>query len=348
MRKLLVLLALTATTALAQTSLPTTPRVPFPDDYTPSPCAPANACKSFERYKFIAAGQTFLGLTMQDQWVTEHWDELTEAMKPGCAKIASCFATSDVTFMFCNDAVIPEMRTICERFPEKSFDREQCQMFVETYVLGIDSNSGDRWREAQKCAAEKTPFQPQSKPPIVWTVPASFKPDYQGKLTVYALNPDTRLPVQALVEVEKTTLFTRTAPIGRPTTYYPFTWPVALTRIPNAQGHTDVVGPMVTVAPKGYPPVTFRMPVEVSTMQIEMQPPLNKLKAGKKNNVTFVARDAKTGEPIEVRIMLGDQIVGNSNKPVVLEWKKRGKRPEIWATSQFHLYNDTVIAPAER
>jgi hypothetical protein len=347
MRKLLFLLAFTATTLFAQTDPTPQPRVPFPDDYTPSPCAAENVCKSFERYKFIAAGKTFLGLTMEDQWVTEHWDELTEAMKPSCAKMASCYATFDVTFMFCNDAVVPEMRTICNRFPEKSADRGQCQMFVETYALGIDSNSGDRWREAQKCAAEKAPFQPQSKPPTVWMVPEKFSPDYRGTITVYALNPDTHLPVQSLVEIEKTTLFTSGTPIGRPTTYYPFKWPVKLVRVPNAQGHTDVTGPMVTVAAKGYPPVNFRMPVEVSAMQIDMQPALNKLKTGKKNNVTFAVHDAKTGQPIEVRIMLGDQVVGSSNKPVALQWK-RGKRPEIWATSLFHMYNDTVIAPAER
>ena len=344
MRKLLLLLTFAAT-ALGQTQ---PARVPFPDDYTPSPCAATGVCKSFERYKFIAAGQTFLGLTMQDAWVTEHWEELTTAMQPGCAKMASCYASNDTSFMFCNDAVVPEMRTICNRFAEKSFDREQCQMFVETYVLGIDSNSGDRWREAQKCAKEKALFQEKSVPPIVWTVPEKFSPDYKGTITVYAQDPDTHLPVPSQVEIEKTNLYTSGAPVGRPTTFYGFKWPAKLTRVPNAQGHSDVIGPNVTIAAKGYPPVTFRMPIEVTPVQLEVQPPLSRLKAGKKNNVTFVARDAKTGMPVEMRIMMGEEIVGNSNKPVIVEWKRGTKRPELWATSLFNRYNDTVIAPAEK
>lgn len=348
MRKLflLLLIALTATSALAQA--PDAPQSVFPDDYTPSPCAPDNVCESFAQYKFIAAARTFLGFTIQDEWLYKNWDTLLPLMKPGCAKIASCYTVNGSFFTFCNDAVVPEMRRVCDRYPEGSYDREQCLMFAETYVLGVDQNSRKKWEQAQKCAKEKTPFQAKAKAPIVWMKPGTFSFEYEDYLTVYALDPDTHLPVPASISVQDTNLYASGTPLGRPFTYYPFKWPVKLIRVPNADGHRDVIAPTITVKAEGYPDVTFPIPVEITKMVIEAQPPLEALKRGKKNVVTFKAVDSKTGKPVEARIMIGEEIVGDTNKPVVVQWKKGQKRPEIWATSLFHRYSDVVLLPEER
>ncbi|HEY0139501.1 MAG TPA: hypothetical protein VGF48_01325 [Thermoanaerobaculia bacterium] len=345
MRKLLILIALAASSAVAQA--PDAPRPVFPNNYTPSPCAAENVCETFAQYKFIAAARTFLGFTIHDEWLYKNWDTLVPLMKPGCTKIANCYPINGSFFTFCNDAVVPEMRRVCDRFPEGSYDREQCLMFAETFVLGVDQNSRKKWEAAQKCAKEKTPFQARSKPPIVWTDPATFNLDYEGYITVYALDPDTNLPVPASITVQDTNLFAGGTPLGRPFTYYPFKWPVKLNRVPNANGHRDVVAPIVTVKAEGYPDVTFPMPVEIPKMIIEAQPPLEALKRGKKNVVTFKAHDSKTGQPIEARVMLGEEIIGDTNKPVVVQWKRGQKRPEIWATSLFHRYNDVVLLPGE-
>lgn len=344
MRKLLILFIL-LTPALFADDAPARPV--FPDDYQANPCAPTDVCKSFDRYKFVAAARTFLGFTVDDRWITDHWDEIRKALEPGCAKMANCYTVFGSTFTFCNDAVVPEMRTVCDRFPNGSADRDQCLMFVEVYVLGVDQNSRPKWDEAQKCNAAASPHQTRTTPPDVWTDPPKFGPDYKGMITVYAQDPVTKLPVPGFVHVEKTTLYASGTPIGRPYTFYPFRWPFKLQRVPNAQGHTDLVAPKVTVEGFGWPAVTLTMPVELSTMVIEMQPPVEKLKRGK-NQVTFVARDAKTGEPVEARIMLGDHILGDTNKPLTIELKRGQKRPEIWATSLFDRYNDVVIAPAEK
>lgn len=353
MRKILILIALTATSLAAPSlfaqstapKLPPSPHPVFPDNYTVSPCAPDNVCESFAQYKFIAAARTFLGFTLHDEWLGKHWTTLEPLMKPGCAKMATCYTVHGSFFTFCNDAVVPEMRRICDRFTDP-YDNEQCLMFAETYVLGVDQNSRRKWEQAQKCAREKTPFQAKSKPPIVWMVPEKLDLGYKEYVAIYALDPDTNLPVPASVTVQDTNLFASGTPLGRPFTYYPFKWPVKLRRVPNAQGHYDVVPPMVTVKADGYPEVKFLMPVDIPKMQIEAQPPLQALKRGKKNLVTFKAVDSKSGKPIEARIMIGDVIVGDTNKPVLVQWK--GKRPEIWATSLFNIYNDVVLLPAER
>lgn len=350
MRKFLILIALAATTSLfAQSTAPTLPPSPrpvFPDNYSVSPCAPDNVCESFAQYKFIAAARTFLGFTLNEEWMRTHWTELEPLMKPGCTKIANCYTVKGTYFTFCNDAVVPEMRRVCDRYSDP-FDNEQCLMFAETYVLGLDQNSRKKWEQAQKCAL-KDPQPAKSQPPIVWMVPEKLDLDYKGYIAVYALDPDTNLPVPAHITVQDTNLFASGTPLGRPFTYYPFKWPVKLVRVPNAQGHRDVVPPTVTVKAEGYPDVTFTMPVVIPKMNIAVEPPLESLKAGRDNLVTFKITDATSGKPIEVRLMMGDAMIGDSNKPVVVKWPRGTKRPEIWATSLFHRYNDVVVLPAER
>jgi hypothetical protein len=119
-----------------------------------------------------------------------------------------------------------------------------------------------------------------------------------------------------------------------------------LTRIPNANGHRDVAAPEVRVEAPGYRTVTFRLPVDVPQMSVEMTPSLKKLKPGK-NTVTIVARDTATGQPVEARVMGGGYtVLGKTNEPFELELVRGQKRPEIWVTSLYDRYSDVVVAPA--
>jgi hypothetical protein len=118
-----------------------------------------------------------------------------------------------------------------------------------------------------------------------------------------------------------------------------------LQRVPNAAGHTDLVAPTVTVTADGFTPVTFSMPASPRKAVVSMTPPAAKLKRGR-NTITVTATDAATGKPIELRVMAGQKILGDSNKPLALEWKSGQKRPEIWTTSLFDKYSDIVVAPA--
>lgn len=336
-----LILLLAGSVALAQE------RSPFPADYTPHPCA-ADTCKSFERGRFTSFARSLLGFTMDDAWLRKYWDEMIVAFQPICAKASSCFAVHNASFQFCNDAVMPEFRATCNRFPKNSYDWNQCTMFVETWALGRDGMSPDMWRQAQACSKEKTPFAARNVEPIVWVSPARLPRGYSDYIRIYALDPDTKLPVPAVVTIEKQNIFAPANPTGRPGSYYPFKWPVKFNRVPNAQGHRDLVPPMVTVAADGYKPVQFPMPIEVPKVVVEMTPPADVLKKPGRHTVMVKAHDAETKEPVELRIMLGDQIAGDSNKPFEIEIKRGQKRPEIWATSLFERYSDVVIAPAAK
>ena len=118
-------------------------------------------------------------------------------------------------------------------------------------------------------------------------------------------------------------------------------------RVRNAAGHTDLVAPTITVTADGYTPVNLALPMRAPQVIVEMTPAAHLLKRGK-NSVTFTARDADTGKPAELRIMLGDTVLGGTNEPLKIELKKGVKRPEIWATSLFNKYSDVVIVPAEK
>lgn len=324
---------LAATAALAQPA-------PFPDDYQRSPCAPANVCQSFERGRIVNAGRTFLGFSITEEWLGKHYEEMLAYFKPLCEKSATCYTISGSTFQWCNDLLMPDFRAACNRFERRSWEWDQCTMFVDIWSLGRDQHSLPLWKEAQACAAKTHPFAAKSKPPIVWMAPAKLTTDYKDWIRIYALDPDTHLPVPGRITVDQQTIYAPTNPTGMLWTYYPWKWPVKFNRAPNAQGHRDIVAPMVTVAPEGYPPVSFRMPIDVPKMNVAMTPAT--LKPGK-NKVTVTAVDAATGAPVELRVMYGDEIVGESNKPFTLVVK--GKRRELWATSLFGTYSDVVILP---
>ena len=343
MRKLLVLLLLVAPAAFA--ARPTTGSQAFPNDYKPHPCAPSQACASLKASEVVSVGATMRGYSLTEEWVRANFDTMVELMQPACAKLATCYATQGNAAVFCTDLLFPELSAVCDRFPKDSADYEQCAMFTRIYTLRADLQDKQTWQAAQACAAEKTPRTAEGKLEITF-LPATIGRDYKGKFVVYAIDPELRVPIQALVEMPNTRLSAR-APGGKPWTNYEIEWPAKFLRVPNAAGHTDLVAPSITISAAGYAPVTMQLPMTAPKVRVEMSPSAGQLKPGK-NTVTFTARDTETNKPVELRVLLGQTILGNTNKPVEVELKKGQKRPEIWATSLFDRYDDVVIAPAEK
>jgi hypothetical protein len=321
-------------------------RVPFPDDYTPAPCAPANSCESFAESEIPSAAFTFLGINLDAQWVQRHYTELREAIKPVCAKQSSCVATPGNNRLFCNDLTAPMLRDVCltkfskDKQPE---EYERCRQFMEIYALGVDQRSVKPAAAAQKCAG---PLVPHTKPPIVWMKPEKLTPGYSGYVTFYALDPDTHIPVPAIITLEGQIVYAPANPTGQMATYYPFKLPVKLIESKRADGHRDLIPPMVTVKPENYPSVQFPLAMELRKVTVDMQPSAAKLKRGDK--VTITAKDVATGAPVELRVFAGDDSIGDTNLPIVINWPKNRKRPEIWARSLFNRYSDVVVAPAQK
>ncbi len=341
MSRTLAILLILAGPALAQS------RQPYPDDYEPSRCATAApVCKTFTQSQFadIAA---IRGFDIGQEWVDAHWRELSEALAPACAKIATCFAAPGNDSTFCNDIVSQEVfATTCNRYPQGSVDREKCSFFVRVYLFGHDRNSSEPWKKIQECAKAETTGGERTFE--WWVSPASFGTDYPGSFTVYAIDSVTRVPVRAKVHIQsKQQVYAPDAPNGLPTTFYPVPWKPRLARVPNAQGHQDVAAPRVRIEAPGYRTATFPLPMTVPAMTVKMEPDPSKLKRGK-NTVTITARDAATGEPVEARVMAGSTVLGRTNVPLELEIVKGQKRPEIWVTNLYDEYSDVVVVPAEK
>lgn len=340
MSRILTILLVLGLPALAQS------RQPFPDDYEPSACATAApVCKTFRQSQFaeIAA---IRGFDIGQEWVDAHWRELSEALSPACAKIATCFAAPGNDATFCNDLVSQEVfATTCNRYPEGSVDREKCSFFVRVYLFGHDRNSTEPWKKIQECTKAQTVAGERTFE--WWIAPARIGADYAGSFTVYAIDSETRVPVRASVHVEsKAQVYAPDSPDGLPTTFYAVPWKPRLTRVPNAHGHRDVAPPRVRIEAKGYRTETFQLPMDVSTMIVKMEPDASQLKRGR-NTVTIVARDAATGAPVEARVMAGSTVLGKTNEPFELEIVKGQKRPEIWVTNLYDRYSDVVVVPAE-
>jgi hypothetical protein len=347
MKKALVLLMLAAAGTTAFAARPTIGNQPFPDDYVPHPCAPAAACASLSKAEVVDVGAAMRGYSLKEEWVDEHWDEMVALIQPSCRKLATCYATQGNQSLFCMDLMFPVFWGLCDRYPKDSEMYEQCSMFMRIYSLRADLKDKQTWQEAQACAVEKTP-RTGTRPMKVWMSPETIGDGYDGKFTVYALDPETKVPIQALVAISDGSRLSARAPGGKPWTNYEIRWPVKFVRATNAAGHIDLVPPSITVTAEGYEPVTLTLPAQPRKAIVEMTPPAAKLKRGR-NSVTVNARDAATGKPVELRVMLGENtILGDTNKPLELELKKGEKRPEIWATSLFNIYSDVVIAPAEK
>ena len=321
----------------------TTPH-PFPSDYTPHPCAATAACgKTFSHSELAGLGQRMFGLSISLDWVMAHEEELRKELAPKCTRIGTCYAVPGNSFQFCNDYMVGEMRTICDRYTDAN-DRQQCSYYIEMWMLGVDTHSIDVWKEAQKCSEEKMPGWKSDVAPTVWVEPARIPPGYNGIVKIYSLDTTTKVPVQSGIQIGDQIIYAKSNPNGRVESYYGFKWPIKLVRAKRADGHEDVVAPMITVTNPRYPQVTLRMPYDVPTLKVEMTPAAAKLRNGK-NTVTIKATDAVSGKPVEMRVMAGDRVAGDTNVPFELTLG-HGKRPEIWLTSLFDAYSDVVVAPA--
>jgi len=318
-------------------------RQPFPDDFTSSPCAVAGTCVSYDRSQLRSAAFTMLGLSPNGQWFDDHYDQLTKLYAPICRKHATCLATPGNNFLFCDDLLIREYRAVCDRtFPPSTnaFDHEQCREFTEIWALGVDMHASGFATQGQQCAKEQHLDVMHTKPPIVWVVPATIPRDYDGDIYVYAIDPDTHVPVRADIDIEKQLIRAPANPTGKTSTGYPFKWTHKFNRVKNAEGHEDLAPPTLTLNPEFYPPVIITLPATPPKMIVEMTPA--KLRAGV-NKVIVKSRDAETGQPVEARVMIGRDAVGETNEPIVITLQRGMKVPEVWVTSLFDAYSDVVV-----
>jgi hypothetical protein len=312
------------------------PRQLFPDDYTATTC-PTVSCRSYEESEMRSAAVSFLGFSLDETWVHAHLPELMPDFENVCRKMTSCFATPPNTKLFCVDIVAPEFRAICDRrFP--GADKEQCRETVETYLLGLDQRMQPRFDATRQCAEQNDPDR-KDKKLDVWSVPATIKlPATVVPITFYAIDAQTHVPILAEIAIENQKLYARSNPTGALATGYSIQWPVKYVRVPNAEGHEDSVPPMVTLNAAGYPPVSFRLDVEVPRVVVTSTP----IRTGRRNRVTVTVKDAATGEPVGGRVMAGKLGVGVTNQEFELDLRKR-KRPEIWLTELSNGASDVVV-----
>jgi hypothetical protein len=317
----------------------------FPSDYKPQPCAPATetVCASFPLRKMTDYAAAFRRFDLDTKWVDDHHVELEQAFLPLCAKIGNCYTVAQNDAVFCYDLLYDEFMATCSRFPAGSRDFDQCTMFAKTYYIGLGAKMDLHRNTQQACAAQAAE---EERELTYWMTPETIGPDYKGRFTIHAFDAETKIPVRAQVSMDSINELRYTqGPIT--TTGYLLLWDAKGKRVPNADGHRDLVPPSVKLQAKGYKPLTFTMPMTIPKMIVEMTPSADQLKRGK-NTVTFTARDAETGQPVEARVMAGDLVLGDTNKPLELTLERGQKRPELWVTSLFDRYSDVVVAPAQK
>ena len=333
MRSFLLALTLSAAPLFAQSHDIT------PETFPVSPCAPAISCQTFTDSEIVSSAFRFYGLQLDMRWVLDHRAEILKDLDAACKRHATCLATPGSTFWFCDDVLALEAHKVCPKlFPND----EQCKTYIETWLLGVDLQAKELAQKAQKCAANSPPPQ-HSKLLDVWTNPEVLPPLFKGKLTFFARDPDTHLPVYAKFTFENQVVYATSNPEGLPATIYAFDYTPKFKRVANAEGHTDLVPPTVTVTAPGYPTTTFQLPATVPKMTVVMKP--SELHGGK-NVITIEASDAATGKPVEARVMSGSDPIGDTNLPITLQLNRKGQHPEIWVTSLFNLYSDVVVAKA--
>lgn len=315
----------------------------FPDEYKVPPCTPEGMCESFPTSGLAIAAGTYLGLNLDAGWVNKNDVAMRERIAPICRKVAACYASGAPTSAFCNDVEAVEIRDICPKYYENgSSDLEQCQGYVEIFALGLDRFSRPRFKEAEECLRSTNVLVAHTTPPKVWFEPATIPNGYTGDIRILALDADTNLPVLGNFKIGDQILYSKANPSGSLATFYPFKWPAKWVRVPNADGHSDIVAPTVTMTFERYPEMSFPLPATPPKMTAEMRPAT--LKPGR-NTVTVVTKDAATGQPVEARVMYGDLTIGDSNTPVTIEVKKGAKHRDVWVTSLFDAYSDVVVVP---
>lgn len=314
-------------------------RPPFPDDYVSSPCAPSaeEMCGGVKKVDFANLAFQFRGITIDHDWIDAHWDEMKQVtLAPLCRKMASCYTMRGNTTTWCQDLFRDDFVSTCDRYAEGSDDREQCVMFTTVYFITLSVKT-NLFNRAQECAERSGEWSNDRLD--VWITPSSLTLEDDAQITVHALDAARRIPVRARVTIDGGGTL-RAVEGPQPTTAVPSTWQRRLRRVPNADGHTDVIAPVLTVEADGYQPVQIAIPVEIPTLTYTMTPRPEDLRPGTQT-VTIAAHDAKTGRPVEMRVMAGDAVAGRTNQP--FELTISGTRPEIWLTSLFHHYSDVVV-----
>lgn len=345
MRKLAVVLLFTASAAVAQQ-----PQQPhselFPSDFKQNACGQGISCESFTDVDMVTAAFKFLFRNLDLEWNRAHRAELLTMMQPYCVKRATCMATPGNEWWFCNDVWVQEVRGQCDvKYPvaTAATDNEQCHTWIDTYASGVDQRGSADAKKAQECTKREVPASTTLRKLEWWSKPAVIPVQYDKQIQIFTIDRETHVPVQASITVEGQNLFSTESPVGRPTSYYPFPWPRQLHREPNAQGHSDVVAPMMTISAPGYESVNARVPTSVPKMIVSVRPA--RLKTGV-NRVTVSATDEQTGKPVEAQVYYGQQTVGFANQPIEITVPAR-KRAEIWVRSPYGAYSDAVVIPGK-
>lgn len=344
MKKLAIVLLFAATAAMAQQQQPHSEL--FPSDYTPNPCGRGVSCESFTDVDMVTAAFTFLIQNLDPEWNRSHREELLQMMQPYCTKRATCMATPGNEWWFCNDVWVQELRQQCDvKYPvaTAATDNGQCHTWIDTYATGTDQHGSADWKKAQECAKRDATPSTALRKLEWWSKPAVIPVKYDQQIQIFTIDSATHIPIQATITVEGQNLFSPESPLGRPTSYYPFSWPRQLHREPNAEGHTDVVAPMMTISAPGFEPVKARIPTSVPKMKASIAPA--KLKTGV-NTITVTTTDEQTGKPVEAQVYYGAQTVGFANQPVRITIPAK-KRADIWVRSPYAAYSDVVVMPAK-
>lgn len=345
MRQLSLVLVLFAIALHAEDA----PRPIFPDDFTPAPCALEVSCISFPDSSMASAAYQFLALQLDQVWDAKHAAELKAAMAPYCRKHATCQTYPMNTYTFCDDVLAQDSRPLCEKmFPrgKNEHDWQQCNQWLETYLMGIDQNAINTWKTAQACS-QKQPAATHTKPLVIWMKPDPIPYEYKDYVTFYSLDPDTHVPVLSRVLLQDQIIYAPSNPTGQSATFYPFMMPFKFARVPNKEGHTDAVPPLITITAPGYPDTSFRLNAVMPKAIVELQPAPSALHVGT-NEVTVLTRDSMNGKPVDGRVMVGEDEAGFANVPITIAWKAGTKRPEIWFRPYLNRYSDVVLVPAER
>ena len=320
----------------------------FPSDYKASPCATETSCESFTDMNYPQAALKFLLRTLEVAWDEQHHDDLNAMVQPYCIKRATCMGTAGNVWWFCNDVFAQEIRAACDRkFPQKAqpHDNEQCRTWVDVFATGVDQYGKTAWETEQRCVKMTATPSTAVRKMVWWSVPSVIPVDYKGSVQIFAYDSETHVPVQANISFEDQIIYTQDSPTGKTITYYQFKWPRFLVRVPNAEGHTNMVPTTMTIAAAGYETIHLPVPTVVPRIIVSMSPPADKLRRGK-NAVTVTATDSITGKPVEAQVYFGEATIGFTNQ--LIEMTVGQKRPEIWVRSPFDAYSDVVVAPAQK